>query len=76
MPEDDVIAVTVLLDIVHSWSRRVSRKVSLDLLTQISILVDKYQMMAAVEILSEAWIENLKKDIPEVDYANSREGFR
>jgi hypothetical protein len=54
----------------------VPRKVSLDLLTQMSILVDKYQMMAAVEILSDAWIEELKKDIPEVDYANPGEGFR
>jgi hypothetical protein len=54
----------------------VPRKVSLDLLTQISILVDKYQMMAAVEILSDAWIEELKKDIPEVYYANFGEDFR
>jgi hypothetical protein len=68
--------MTVLLDIVHSRSRRVPGKVSPDLLTQISILVDKYQMMAAVEILSDAWIEELKKDIPEVYYANFGDDFR
>lgn len=34
----------------------------------------QYQMAEAVEILSDAWIEDLKKDIPKVYYATFGEG--
>jgi hypothetical protein len=35
------------------------------MLTQISILVDKYQMVEAVEVFSDGWIEHLKHPDPE-----------
>lgn len=64
LPDDDPAALAIILNIVHGHNRRVPRRVSLELLTNITILVDKYQMVEAVEFFAETWMEGLKKVIP------------
>lgn len=76
LPDDDVAAMTIILDVLHGRSRRVPREVSLDALTQVSILVDKYQMVEAVEVPSDVWIEKLRKTIPDVYSSKSTEVHR
>jgi len=65
LPDDNVAAFIIILDIIHGRNRRVPRQVSLEMMTNLSILVDKYQMLEAVEAFSEAWIEDLKVNLPE-----------
>jgi hypothetical protein len=64
LPNEDPTSFAIVLDIVHSRNRRVPKHVDLELLTRISIIVDKYQMVEAVESFSDGWIERLKKDMP------------
>lgn len=61
LPDDDPDAFAILLDILHARTREVPRKVSLHTLTQIAILVNKYEMLVAVEIFSDIWIRRLSK---------------
>jgi hypothetical protein len=65
LPDDNVAAFIIILDIIHGRNRRVPRQVSLEVMTNLSILVDKYQMLEAVEVFSDAWIEDLKVNLPE-----------
>ncbi len=53
-----------MLDIIHGRTRKVSRQVDLKSLTDLSILVDKYELHEAVAIFSDTWINALKKDVP------------
>jgi hypothetical protein len=71
LPNDDPTALAIVLDIIHGHNRRVPREVDLELLTEISILADKYQMVEAVEFFAESWIEGLKSSIPE-DYSTEK----
>lgn len=64
LPDDDPAAFAIVLDIIHGHNRRVPREVDLELLTEISILVDKYRMVEAVEFFAESWIEGLKPGLP------------
>ncbi|KAF8865170.1 hypothetical protein BDZ45DRAFT_475398 [Acephala macrosclerotiorum] len=73
--DDDIEALVILLDIVHGRNRQIPRQINLDLMTKITILVDKYQMVEAAEIFTEAWIEDLKKDLP-TEYATEEEQNR
>lgn len=61
LPDDDPDAFAILLDILHGRTREVPRKVSLLTLTQLAILVNKYEMLIAVEIFSNMWIRRLSK---------------
>ncbi|KUJ15798.1 uncharacterized protein LY89DRAFT_670340 [Mollisia scopiformis] len=66
LPDDDPDAWEVLLNVIHGRTRKVPRKVGLLLLTQIAILVNKYEMLDVVEIFSDTWIRRcLKKGLPE-----------
>jgi hypothetical protein len=64
LPDDNPEAFLVLLHVIHGRNRLVPRQVSMELMTRISNLVDKYQMVEAVEAFSCSWIEDLKTGIP------------
>jgi hypothetical protein len=66
LPEDDPNAIEVALNIIHGRNKLVPRVLSLELLTSVSLLVDKYQMAEAVQCFSDTWISALIEDIPEV----------
>jgi hypothetical protein len=60
LPDDDPDAFLIILNVVHSRHRQLPGKVSLEMLTRISVLVDKYQMVEAVEVFSSGWIARFK----------------
>jgi len=64
LPDDDVTAFIIVLDVIHGRNKRVPRKVTLEMLTKISIIVDKYQMAEVVESYSDGWIDGLMEDFP------------
>ena len=66
LPDDDSAALLVLLNVIHGRLREVPRKIDLRMLTEISILVDKYELLQATEILLDYWLPSLKATIPQV----------
>ncbi|KAL9105776.1 MAG: hypothetical protein Q9187_008658, partial [Circinaria calcarea] len=65
LPDDDPAALLVLLDIIHGDTPQVPREVDLPMLTQLAVLVDKYQLYKVVGVYSEFWIDSLKGKIPQ-----------
>lgn len=57
-------ALWVLLHIIHGRTRKVPRTVSLDLLTQLAVLVDYYECHESVEVFSKIWIKSWNKRRP------------
>lgn len=64
LPDDDPAALRILLDIVHGRVRQVPRHVNLKTMTELSVLVDKYQMLEVVELYVEMWMSTLKTSVP------------
>lgn len=64
LPDDDPTCFAILMDIIHS-KNGVPRQVSLNTLTTLSILVDKYSLQKAVSRYSGLWIDAIKRDIPQ-----------
>jgi hypothetical protein len=66
LPDDDHAVMTVVLNLIHGRNRLVPKQVDLEMLTRLATLVDKYQMIEAVESLSDVWIDNLlaKEKLP------------
>lgn len=54
----------ILLNIFHLQNRKVPRKISLDNLAEIAVLVDYYECAEAIEVFSNIWIEDLKVTAP------------
>jgi hypothetical protein len=65
LPEDNPTAFEIVLNIIHGRNKHVPRVLSLELLTSVSLLVDKYQMAEAVECFSDTWIGALIEDLPQ-----------
>jgi hypothetical protein len=73
LPDDNPEAFLIILNIIHGRNRAVPRQLSISTMTNISVLVDKYQMVEAVEVFSCSWIEDLKIDLPESYQPHERE---
>lgn len=52
----DVEALLILMNIIHGQARKVPRKLSTELLAKVSVIVDYYQCIEAVEIFAERWL--------------------
>ncbi|KAI8633792.1 hypothetical protein F5Y19DRAFT_253097 [Xylariaceae sp. FL1651] len=57
----DLEAFTIVMDIIHHRNRRVPKRVSLDMLAKIAVVVDDLQCYEAVENFSDSWIKKLRK---------------
>ncbi|KAF8865165.1 hypothetical protein BDZ45DRAFT_475371 [Acephala macrosclerotiorum] len=68
LPDDDPVAFTMVLDIIHSRSRRVPRIVPLKLLGLLAIIVDKYQFHEAVAVFSDIWLKETPATFPSKFY--------
>ena len=68
LPDDDPDAFIIIMDIIHGRNRRVPKVIDMETLIRIAMLVDKYQMVEAVEAFSDMWIEKLKRDMPPDHY--------
>ncbi|CAG8957478.1 hypothetical protein HYFRA_00011459 [Hymenoscyphus fraxineus] len=64
LPEDNPTAFEILMNIIHAKNRSIPKKVTLQMLTELAILVDKYRMHESTGFLADMWIAELEDDIP------------
>ncbi|KAI9048632.1 hypothetical protein LZ554_007464 [Drepanopeziza brunnea f. sp. 'monogermtubi'] len=65
LPDDDPAAFKILLDIVHGFPSKVPTSVDLSTLANLSILVDKYQMLEVASVyVKNIWVPNLRSASP------------
>lgn len=64
MPETDPTAFLILLNIIHGRIKKVPRKVDLFLLTEIAVLVDRYELLEITELWSDQWLRDLEESVP------------
>lgn len=57
---DDPDALLILLHLIHDRSRQVPRMVDLRTLTQIAILVNKYELSETTKLLADQWLSGAK----------------
>jgi hypothetical protein len=62
----DIDAIQLLMDIIHGRTRKVPQAISLEMLAKIAVLVDYYDCLEVVEIISRIWIQKLKSTVPGV----------
>jgi hypothetical protein len=60
LPDDDAEALTILLNIFHHRTRQVPHSVSVEILSDLARLVDKYDCHEAVEMFSKYWVDNFE----------------
>ncbi|KAK4196094.1 hypothetical protein QBC40DRAFT_342952 [Triangularia verruculosa] len=61
----DTEALVIVMNVLHSHYRQVPKKVSLEMLAKIAIIVDYYQIHEALQIIASLWINALKKSLPD-----------
>ena len=66
LPGDHSAALLILLNIIHGRIRRVPKVLGLDMLTQVAVLVDKYDLGEAVALFSDVWISGTSEKIPTI----------
>jgi hypothetical protein len=59
--QDDLDSMIILLNVIHGAGRKVPRQVDLGILSQLAILVSKFEMLSTVEFFSDTWIDNLQR---------------
>ena len=64
LPEDDPASLLILLKLIHGRYKLTPRKISLEMLNEVAILVDKYQLLHSAEIFLPHWLEDLGSNIP------------
>jgi hypothetical protein len=57
LPNDDAEAFVTLLHLIHGDIPKVSETVTLEQLTSIAVLVDKYRLQKLMGLASEKWVE-------------------
>jgi hypothetical protein len=60
----DVDTTLIIMNIMHGYAPKVPRKVDLDTLAKIAVIVDYYQCRGVVEVFADIWIDQLKGDMP------------
>ncbi|KAI9048420.1 hypothetical protein LZ554_007256 [Drepanopeziza brunnea f. sp. 'monogermtubi'] len=68
LPDDDPTVFALLMDIVHGnivHRGRPPPPMDTLFLTKIAILVDKYRLQKHVAVHSDAWVDSLRKEIPQ-----------
>jgi hypothetical protein len=61
LPDDDVYAFSLIMNIIHLRNNSLPREVTLSTLTSFAILVDKYGFHEAVTTWVESWLAKLHK---------------
>lgn len=64
LDEDDPDATIILMNIVHGKTRQVPRTISFDMLVDIAMLVDKRDILEAIEPFTDIWIANQQIPLP------------
>ncbi|RHZ44639.1 hypothetical protein CDV55_100167 [Aspergillus turcosus] len=60
----DFDATLIIMNIIHGYAPRVPRRVDLDTLAKIAVIVDYYQCPGVVEVFADIWVDQLKVDMP------------
>ena len=69
LPDDDQPIMVIVLKLFHGRNRLVPQQADLKMMSKLAILVDKYQMVEAVESFSNPWIDNfLTRETLRTDY--------
>lgn len=64
LPEDDPGAFEILLNIIHGHVRKVPEHVDLKELVELSILIDKYQLLDIMKLYIQMWMSRLRDSAP------------
>jgi hypothetical protein len=64
LPDDEPTSWKIILDIIHHNTRSVPQQVDLQTMTNIAVLVDKYQLGDLLWLHAGIWINHLKKSLP------------
>ena len=64
LPGDNPAALLIILHLIHGQIRKVPRRVDLWMLTELAILVDKYELLESVEMALDHWLQNLESTTP------------
>ena len=64
LPEDHPAAFLIILLLIHGQLRKVPRKINLWMLTELAVLVDKYELLETVEMMLDYWLQDLTNTIP------------
>ena len=62
LPDDSPAALLIVLNIIHGHTRAVPRILDMETLVEVGVLVDKYELLEALEIVGEMWITRLAKE--------------
>ncbi|MCJ1476644.1 hypothetical protein MMC13_005312 [Lambiella insularis] len=65
LPDDNQAALLILMNLIHGKLKKVPRKITLEMLTELAILVDKYELLEITEVFRDCWFEDLKTSIPQ-----------
>jgi hypothetical protein len=63
LPDDNPAATLILLNLIHGKNRKVPSEISLKMLVEIAILVDKYELLETTDLILDQWLENLGDSI-------------
>lgn len=63
--EDPPESLIILLNIIHGRTRMIPRLVNINTLTEIAILIDKYQFREIMGLITDTWFEKLQLGSPE-----------
>jgi hypothetical protein len=58
----DLDIIIILLNIIHGFSRKVPRQVSLEELSKLAILVSSFGMLETVQFFSDTWIDHFQRE--------------
>jgi hypothetical protein len=61
LPDDEPAALLLLLYIIHGQPKKVPKEVSLNTLTHIAVLVDKYELHEVTAAAADAWYDMLER---------------
>jgi hypothetical protein len=63
--EENLNATQILMDIIHGFTRKVPRRVDLQVFSQVVYLIDKWGCEEVAEILTDMWFEFLRPTMSE-----------
>ena len=64
LPDDEPTSWKIILDVIHHNTRSVPQKINLQTMTNIAVLVDKYQLGDLLWLHAGIWVNDLKNTLP------------
>lgn len=65
----DVEALLIFIKIIHCRHSDIPRKLNLEMLAKIAVLLDYHECKEAVRFFSDAWISSLEEKVPNSTYS-------